>query len=133
MKNEYKNDLKDKVETLELERKYSKLTKEKTQLEKTKDLVDASSNTINQISNAERQSRPKPVKIKMDLSKMSDEQMRKEINRAMLEKQYNDMFAPQQRDKGREVAGNIIAGVGATLGIASSALGIALAIKELKG
>lgn len=72
-------------------------------------------------------------KTKMDLSSMSDKEMRDAINRALLEKQYNDMFAPQQVSKGKEYASQILETVGTTLAITSSALGVALAIKELKG
>lgn len=70
---------------------------------------------------------------KMDLSQMSEKQMRDEINRALLERQYNDMFAPQKSTKGREHISRILEIGGAALGVTSSALGIALAIKELKG
>lgn len=72
-------------------------------------------------------------KNKMDLSSMSDKEMRDAINRAILEKQYNDMFAPQQVSKGKEYASKILETAGSALAITSSALGVALAIKELKG
>ena len=72
-------------------------------------------------------------KTKMDLSNMSDKEMRDQINRALLEKQYNDMFAPQKTSRGREYASQILETTGTVLAIGSSALGIALAIKELKG
>lgn len=72
-------------------------------------------------------------KAKMDLSSMSDKEMRDQINRAMLERQYNDMFAPQKVSKGREYASQILETTGTVLGVGASALGIALAIKELKG
>lgn len=75
----------------------------------------------------------KTKRQKMDLSNMSDQEMRNQINRALLEKQYNDMFAPQKVSKGRAIAGKILDGAGTALAIGSSALGIALAIKELKG
>lgn len=70
---------------------------------------------------------------KMDLSKMSDEQMRKEINRALLERQYNDMFAPQASTKGRETASRILETTGNVLAIGGSALTIALGIGKLMG
>ena len=73
-------------------------------------------------------------KIKpMDLSNMSDKEMRDQINRAMLERQYNDMFNPAKTSKGREYASQVLETAGTVLAIGSSALGIALAIKELKG
>ena len=73
------------------------------------------------------------TKTKMDLSKMSDQEMRSQINRALLEKQYNDMFAPQKTSRGKETVNKILETSGTVLAIGSSALGIALAIKELRG
>ena len=64
---------------------------------------------------------------------MSDEQMRKEINRALLERQYNDMFAPQASTKGRETASRILETTGNVLAIGGSALTIALGIGKLMG
>lgn len=70
---------------------------------------------------------------KMDLSKMTDQEMREQINRAMLEKQYDDMFNPKKVYSGREAVSDTLEIAGSVLTITSSALGIALAIKELKG
>lgn len=70
---------------------------------------------------------------KMDLSKMTDQEMRERINRAMLEKQYDDMFNPKKVYSGREAVSDTLEIAGSVLTITSSALGIALAIKELKG
>lgn len=70
---------------------------------------------------------------KMDLSKMTDQEMREQINRAMLERQYDDMFNPKKVYSGREAVGDTLEIAGSVLAITSSALGIALAIKELKG
>lgn len=107
--------------------------KEDTQREKrvldesasmTRNLKTATDNSIRNAKN----DRPK-----MDLSQMSDKQMRDEINRALLERQYNDMFAPQKSTKGRETVSKTLEVAGSVLAIGSSALGIALAIKELRG
>ena len=70
---------------------------------------------------------------KMDLSKMTDQEMREQINRAMLERQYDDMFNPKKVYSGREAVSDTLEIAGSVLAITSSALGIALAIKELKG
>lgn len=70
---------------------------------------------------------------KMDLSSMTDQEMREKINRAMLEKQYDDMFNEKKVYSGRETVSDILDIAGSALAITSSALGIALAIKELKG
>lgn len=68
----------------------------------------------------------------MDLSNMSDKEMRDQINRAMLEKQYNDMFNPEKTANGREHVGRVIETVGSVLTIGASALAITMGILELK-
>ena len=107
----------------------------KEDLNRTKNLVDRSSDVVKQIQNVERNTAPKPTKQKLDLSKMSDQELRARINRATLERQYNDMFAPEMKpkvSKGREITKSILDTSGTVLAIGSSALGIALAIKELR-
>lgn len=101
-----------------------------------KNVVDSSSGMVRELKNIERSTRTAPKKQKMDLSNMTDQQLRDRINRANLEKQYNDLFGQTEApkvSKGREVASNILETAGTVLAIGSSALGIALAIKELRG
>lgn len=104
----------------------------KEDLSRTKKAVDSASNFVDNLKNVERKTRPAPKK--MDLSKMSDQQLRDRINRANLEKQYNDMFNnTAEVKKGREHVEKVLDVAGTVLAIGSSALTIALAIKELKG
>lgn len=105
-------------------------------LERTKKTVDASSSLVREAKNIERESRSKPVKSKMDLSNMTDQQLRERINRANLEKQYNDIFGEPAKvhvSKGRKFAQDTLEIGGTVLGVTSSALAIALAIKDLSG
>ena len=102
-------------------------------LSRSKKLADESSNMANKQKKVADDSVRNRPKSKMDLSSMTDQQMRERINREILERQYNDMFAPQKKAKGREYVSKVLGGVGTTLTLTSSALGIALAIKELKG
>jgi hypothetical protein len=104
----------------------------KEDMERGKKLIDAASSMNKELKNIERNI-PSKKRPKMDLSKMTDQQMRSEINRALLERQYNDMFNPQTTSKGRQYAKAILDGVGTSLAITGSALGVALAIKELRG
>lgn len=105
----------------------------KEDLDRTKKLTDASSNMTKELKKINENSIKSKPKIKMDLSNMSDKEMRDKINRAFLEKQYNDMFAPQKTSKGREYVTRALETAGSVLTVTSSALGIALAIKDLKG
>lgn len=105
-------------------------------LVRTKRTVDAMSNVTNQVKSSVDKTNPKPIKKKMDLSSMSDKELKDKINRAYLEKQYNDIYGEElipKVNKGRKVVNDVLEYVGTTLAIGSSALGIALAIKELKG
>ena len=98
--------------------------------ERAKKLVDSSASTVRTVRSSIRSKKQKP---RMDLSSMSDQEMRNRINRELLERQYNDMFAPEKVSKGKSYALKTLDVAGTVLGIGSSALGIALAIKELKG
>lgn len=98
-----------------------------------KNVVDSSSGMVRELKNIERNTRSSPKKQKMDLSNMTDQQLRDRINRANLEKQYNDLFGPVEApkvSKGREVATNILETAGTVLTVAGSALGLALAIRD---
>ena len=102
-------------------------------LTRSRRLADESSGMVNKLKNANDSAMRNTSKPKMDLSKMSDQEMRNQINRALLERQYNDMFAPQKVSRGREYASRMLESAGTVLAVTSSALGIALAIKELSG
>ena len=123
--------MKDAVKEAKAREEYEKYFPSK--LSVTKDIASEVSDTVNKISNIEKQSRPKPKKIRMDLSNMTEQEMRSKINRELVERQYNDLFAPVKVNKGREVVGDIISGAGVALGLTASALSIAVAIKKLKG
>lgn len=68
----------------------------------------------------------------MDLSKMSDKEMRDQINRAMLEKQYDDMFNPKKTSRGQEHVSQILETAGTVLAVGASAVTLAVGIMELK-
>lgn len=127
-------DLASSVKRMNLEKQYTKLSKENkptSQAERAKKVVDATSSLVNQAKNIS--SKP-AAKEKLDLSKITDQQLRERINRTILERQYNDMFAPPATvAKGKRYVSNVLEVAGTTLAIGSSALGIALAIKELRG
>lgn len=99
----------------------------------TKRLVDSTSrlnSDLNRVNSNNIRNQPKK---RADLSSMSDQELREKINREFLERQYNDLFTPQHVSKGREYTKRLLETSGNVLAITSSALGIALAIKQLKG
>ena len=101
-------------------------------MQRTKRLSEASSTLVNEFKNVNNRT-TKKVRTKMDLSSMSDKEMREKINRELLERQYNDVFNPPKVSKGRQAVSSILESAGTALAITSSALGVALAIKELRG
>ena len=108
----------------------------KEDMERSKRTIDAGADLVREVKKLERESSPKSTKPKMDLSKMTDKEMREQINRELLEQQYNKLFGKEMQtnvSKGREYVRNTLEVVGDVLTVGSSALAIALAIKELKG
>ena len=105
----------------------------KEDLERSKRLADSGRNLSGDMKRAIDTSTRNRNVPKMDLSNMSDQEMRNRINRSILEKQYNNMFNPRNESKGRKYASRVFEKTGNALAITSSAFGIALAIKELRG
>lgn len=108
----------------------------KEDLSRTKQSIDESSALVNQLKTLERKSSPKSSKQRMDLTKMTDQELRQKIQREQLERQYNDLFGKEEQakiSKGRQFTRDTLEIAGNVLAVGSSALGIALAIKELKG
>jgi hypothetical protein len=102
-------------------------------MERTKSVMDESSKMTKNMQDLNREvGKTIPTK-RVDLSEMSDKELRDRINREMLERQYNEMFTPQKAKRGQEYLDRTLAITGSVIGIGSTALGIALAIKQLKG
>ena len=97
-----------------------------------KNVADNARNLTNSLRELERATdKPKENK-RLDLSNMSDKELRDKINRELLERQYNQVFNAPQTKKGREFTRDFLETTGAVLGVASSALGIMLAVQQLK-
>lgn len=101
-------------------------------LERTQRVLNDSSNLAGRVKGAVSHV-PDPKRPKMDLSKMSDQEMRNQINRALLERQYNDMFNPQKESRGKEYVMKTLDVAGSVLGVAGGAVALALGIKQLTG
>jgi hypothetical protein len=99
----------------------------------TKGVVDATASLNRELERANTTLRRKPKEPDIDLSNMSDKEMRDAINRKLLERQYKEMVVPQNTSRGKETVESILAVTGTTLGIASSSLAIALSIRKLMG
>jgi imidazolonepropionase-like amidohydrolase len=104
--------------------------------EKAKKVAEAGSEAIRKMEQMERETRPTaPPAKRMDLRNMTDQELRDRINRENLERQYNQYFnqqPPAKISKGRQIVQTALAVGGTIMATASTALGIALAIKQLK-
>lgn len=108
----------------------------KEDLSRTKKAVDATSMLVDQVKQVERKYSPKSSRQRLDLKSMTDDDLRKSIQREQLERQYNDLFGKDIQpkiSKGRQYVRDTLDIGAGVLGLGSTALGIALAIKELRG
>lgn len=103
-------------------------------IERSKRVVDSSSDLVKQVKNVERETSPKSTKKRLNVSNMSDKELRDKINRELLERQYSDMFGEEAKvSRGRQFTRETLEIAGTALAATSSVLGIMLAIKQLKG
>lgn len=104
----------------------------KEDLSRSRKLVDSTKEFSQSVKNvADRQLNKQPKR--MDLSNMTDKELRDKINRELIERQYTSMFSEDQTRKGWTFVSDLSDGLITSMGVVGSALGIALAIKELKG
>ncbi len=107
--------------------------KSKNYMGTAKSLVDASQKLVSEVSkvNEKAKNRPKP---RMDLSNMTNQELQNAIQRENLELQYNKLFARNNENvsKGKVIVDNILEYGGSALAIGSSALAIALSVRQLK-
>lgn len=100
-----------------------------------KNVADSSAQMTRNLQNLNRDTTRSTSRNRkqMDLSSMSDKELRDAINRAQLERQYNDIYNPVTVNRGRETVNNTLQVAGDVLAIGSTALSIALAIRTLSG
>ena len=102
-------------------------------LEATNTVLREGSNASRTASNAVKNIR---VNVpRMDLSNMTDKEMRDRIARERLEAEYDGMFnADRHRaERGKETVSRILDGLGTAITLTGSALAIAMAVKQLRG
>ena len=101
-------------------------------IDRTKKSIDEASNVTRQLDNL-NQSVSKSKPVKMDLSSMSDAELRAKINRAQLERQYADLYSQDSRQisKGKKIVDNVLEYGGKTLTVAGSAVALGSAIYKM--
>lgn len=89
-----------------------------------------------QVNNAKSNRRNKHKKvtddrIREDLSKMSDKELRDVVNRLNMEERYSQVMSSRYAETGRSRTDKLLDRIGTAVTVTSSALSIAIAIKEL--
>ena len=103
-------------------------------IERSKRVIDSGSDLIRQAKSIERDTSPRSTKKRLNVSNMSDKELRDKINRELLERQYSDIFGEEANvSRGRQFTRETLEIAGTALAATSSVLGIMLAIKQLKG
>ena len=123
------------VKSVAADNAYQKAVINNSKTKQINDLVDKTGSLVRTLKQqSDDMLRNGTKKTRLDLSKMSDKEMRDKINRELLERQYNQLFAPEISTVSKgEIAVNKALTIGGTaLAATSSALGIALAIKQLR-
>ena len=103
-------------------------------IERSKRVIDSGSDLIRQAKSIERGTSPRSTKKRLNVSNMSDKELRDKINRELLERQYSDIFGEEAKvSRGRRFTRETLEIAGTALAATSSVLGIISAIKQLKG
>lgn len=105
----------------------------KEDMTRSKNLTDNAGNLVRATRDLERSTAKTKDNPRLDLSEKSDAELRNAINRELLERQYNQVFNAPQISKGRAAVQDVLDVAGSTLAVASAGLGVALAVKELRG
>lgn len=96
-----------------------------------KDASEASSNAAKLRENVRRNEATRQVST-IDISSMSDAELKRQIDRMTLEKRYREVKAEDVK-RGKDRMDEVLEYSAAILGMASSAVAIAAAIKTIKG
>lgn len=72
-------------------------------------------------------------KIKMDLASMSDDELRRVVNRLNMEERYTQVMNSRYQQIGKSNTEKLLDGIGTALSIGTSAVSLAIAIKKLQG
>lgn len=100
-------------------------------LQRAKDTADNTRNVLDSSKKFVKSTKKQDTKV--DLSKMSDKELRDYIDRKRLEKQYLELYEPSTVDNGKVYVADILDTVGDVVSLTSSAIALIIAIKTLRG
>lgn len=99
--------------------------------------VDSTNQAVTEARNINRSMSKKAAakakaEAKAEMSTMSDKELRERVNRMNMERQYTELRASNYVSSGHARTEKILSNAGTILTVGSTALSIALAIKQLK-
>lgn len=96
--------------------------------------VSTTKKGVDDIANARYRSKEAEGRrnYRKEASEMTDQELRDAVNRLNMEESYTRMMSGRHVDNGRNTVDRILSYGGTALAVANTALGIALAIKQLK-
>lgn len=106
----------------------------KEDYENKRDIINSTKQSTDAVREIDRiaKKQQKKSQPRLDLSNKTDNELRTEINRELLERQYNDMFNAPETSAGREKVMDALEMGGAALSLAGAAVSIALGIHTLR-
>lgn len=106
----------------------------KKSLSKTKNAIDKSNNAINTAKkfNDKRVKKAAEDKIKTDLSKLSDQDLQKIVNRLNMEERYKQVMNSREAELGKDRVGKVLEYAGTVLTVGTSAITLLMKIQEMK-
>lgn len=128
------SDMQSTIKRKNIEKQYDKVTGRSSNIQSTRDRLNDSSNAVRRANDVlkNRDKQKKNDKPRLDLSNMSDKELRDRINRENLERQYNDLFNNQRTvSKGRQRVEKLLDAAGDAMVVTSSALTLALLWKQV--
>ena len=127
--------MREEIKDAKLKNEYNKVTTEPDKvsetLQRSKNVANDAAQLTGKLKELTNKSIKNTPRERMDLSNMTDQELRNRINRELLERQYNDVFNPPQISRGKETANKIFETASDVIVVAGSAAALALSIRKL--
>lgn len=106
----------------------------KKTLDKTKSGIGKANDAVKKVRevNDKKVKKEREEKVKQDVSKMSDQELQKIVNRLNMEERYKQVMNSREAENGKDKVGKILEYAGTALVVGMSALELAMKIQEMR-
>lgn len=106
----------------------------KKTLDKTKSGIGKANDAVKKAQevNDKKVKKEREEKVKQDVSKMSDQELQKIVNRLNMEERYKQVMNSREAENGKDKVGKILEYAGTALVVGMSALELAMKIQEMR-